>query len=51
MRKVALAAMVAAAAFAEEKMTRFNFDSDTAGHYATAAGIVPLPQKPASQQL
>ncbi len=31
MRKVALAAMVAAAAFAEEKMTRFNFDSDTAG--------------------
>jgi 3-keto-disaccharide hydrolase len=31
MRKVALAAIVAAAAFAEEKMTTFNFDSDTAG--------------------
>ena len=31
MRKVALAAIVAAAAFAEEKMTRFNFDSDAAG--------------------
>ena len=31
MRKVALTAIVAAAAFAEEKMTRFNFDSDTAG--------------------
>src|SRR5438132_11981867 len=32
MKRVAVTALIAAAAFAEEKqMTRFNFDSDTAG--------------------